>query len=390
MAQIGVLNQREDGEARVALVPAGVKKLKAGKVDVLVEAGAGQQAGHPDAEYAAAGATVTSDASSIHNADVILAVRQPSLERMRQFKRGAILVGLLSPLANREVVDALNQAGLTGIAMELVPRITRAQSMDVLSSQASIAGYKAVLLAAGTAPRLFPMLMTAAGTIQPARVFVIGAGVAGLQAIATAKRLGAVVSAYDVRPAVKEQVQSVGARFVELPLDTADAQDQGGYAKAQSDETLARQRALMAKTIAESDIVITTALVPGKPAPKLVPADAVHQMKPGSVIVDLAAERGGNCELTTPGEVVAHNGVTIIGTENLAATVPLHASQVYSNNVVNLLGVLLDKEGAVKLDTADEIVKAVMVSHDGKLVNEMVAASIGAAATPSPSGRGQG
>jgi NAD(P) transhydrogenase subunit alpha len=246
----------------------------------------------------------------------------------------------------------------------------------VLSSQASIAGYKAVLLAAGAAPRLFPMLMTAAGTIQPARVFVIGAGVAGLQAIATARRLGAVVSAYDVRPAVKDQVQSVGARFVELPLDTADAQDQGGYAKAQSDETLAKQRALMARTIAESDIVITTALVPGKPAPKLVPADAVNQMKPGSVIVDLAAERGGNCELTTPGEVVAHNGVTIIGTENLAATVPLHASQVYSNNVVNLLGVLLDKEGGVKLDTADEIVRAVLVTREGKLVNEMVAKSL--------------
>jgi NAD(P) transhydrogenase subunit alpha len=260
--------------------------------------------------------------------------------------------------------------------MELVPRITRAQTMDALSSQANIAGYKAVMLAAASAPRLFPMLMTAAGTIQPAKVFVIGAGVAGLQAIATARRLGAVISAYDVRPAVKEQVQSVGARFVELPLETSDAQDAGGYARAQSEETLAKQRALMSRSISESDVVISTALIPGRPAPKLVPADAVNQMKLGSVIVDLAAERGGNCELTQPGKVIDHNGVTIIGIENLAATVPLHASQVYSSNLVNLLGVMIDKQGALKLDTADEIIKAVLVCHQGQLVSEMVAGTL--------------
>jgi NAD(P) transhydrogenase subunit alpha len=376
MPQVAVLAQGAEGESRVALVPAGAKKLVGMKATVVVESGAGVAAGIRDGEYEAAGATVTSDRELLHNADVILTVRQPPLERIAQLKPGSLLIGLLSPLADQAVVDALCQRGVNGVAMELVPRITRAQSMDALSSQASIAGYKAVLMAAAAAPRMFPMMMTAAGTLQPAKVFVIGAGVAGLQAIATAKRLGAVVSAYDVRPAVKEQVQSVGARFIELPIDTADAQDKGGYAKAQSEETLAKQRALMAKTIADSDIVITTALVPGKPAPKLVPTDAVNGMKPGSVIVDLAAERGGNCELTRAGEVVVHNGVSIFGTENLAATVPLHASQVYSNNVVNLLSVMLSKEGELKLDLADEIVKAVLVSHDGKLVNEMVMKSL--------------
>jgi NAD(P) transhydrogenase subunit alpha len=376
MPQIAVLNQQADGEDRVALVPAGVKKLKAQGVDVLVESGAGERAAVRDADYSAVGATVTSDSNALDNADVVLSVRRPSLDRIRKLKPGSLLIGLLSPLGDKPLVDVLCERNVSGLAMELVPRITRAQAMDVLSSQASIAGYKAVMLAASTAPRMFPMMMTAAGTIQPAKVFVIGAGVAGLQAIATAKRLGAVVSAYDVRPAVKEQVQSVGARFVELPLDTADSQDKGGYAKAQSEETIAKQRALMARTIAESDIVITTALVPGKPAPKLVPTDAVNQMKPGSVVVDLAAERGGNCELTQPGQTVHHNGVTIIGTENLAATVPLHASQVYSNNVVNLLGVLIDKQGVLKLDVADDIVKAVLVCHEGRVVSEMVAKSL--------------
>ena len=357
MLQIGVLNQESDNESRVALVPAGVKKLKALSVDVLVESGAGLRAGFADADYSAAGAMIVPDASAVHACDVILAVRQPSVARIARFRAGAALIGLLSPLADQALVDALINSNVSGLAMELVPRITRAQSMDALSSQGNIAGYKAVLLAAAVSPRIFPMLMTAAGTLQPTKLFVIGAGVAGLQAISTAKRLSAVVSAYDVRPAVKEQVQSVGARFIELPIDTADAQDKGGYAKAQSEETLVRQRALMAKTIAESDVVISTALVPGKPAPKLVPADAVAQMKIGSVIVDLAAERGGNCELTQPGQTIDHNGVTIIGIENLAGTVPLHASQVYSSNVVNLLSVMIDKQGAFKIDTADEIIK---------------------------------
>jgi NAD(P) transhydrogenase subunit alpha len=383
MLQVAVLNQWGDGETRVALVPAGVKKLKAQNVEVLVEADAGKAAGFADAEYTAIGATVTDDAARIDAADVVLSVAQPSGERIRRFKRGAALIGLLSPLADRPLVDALNQGGVSGLAMELVPRITRAQTMDALSSQANIAGYKAVLLAGAHASRIFPMLMTAAGTIQPARVFVIGGGVAGLQAIATAKRLGALISAYDVRPAVKEQVQSVGARFVELPLDTSDAQDRGGYAKAQSAETLTRQRELLGKTVADSDIVITTALVPGKPAPKLISADAVHRMRHGSVVVDLAAERGGNCELTQPGLVVTTpNGVTVVGVQNLAATVPHHSSQVYSANVVNLLGVLIDKQGAFKLDKADEIVSAVLVCHDGQLVNEMVRKTLEPAPEP--------
>lgn len=377
MPSIAVLNQEADGEHRVALVPAGVKKLRAMNVEVLVETNAGIRACIKDSEFSAVGATITSDREQLHNADIVLCVRQPSVERIGQIKSGSLLIGLLSPLADQPLVDALSRAHVTGLAMELVPRITRAQNMDALSSQGNIAGYKAVMLAAAYAPRIFPLLMTAAGTLQSARVFVIGAGVAGLQAIATAKRMGAVISAYDVRPAVKEQVQSVGAKFVELPLDTADAQDKGGYAKAQSEEALAKQRELMAKTIAESDVVISTALVPGKPAPKLVPADAVNQMKLGSVIVDLAAERGGNCELTQPGKITDHNGVTIIGIENLAGTVPLHASQVYSNNVVNLLSVMIAKDGTFKLDTADEIMKATLVCHQGQLVNEMVAKSLG-------------
>jgi len=376
MLQIGVLNQEADNEARVALVPAGVKKLKALNVDVLIESNAGVRAGFRDADYTAAGAIVVADAHAVQQCDIVLSVRQPSVTRIGHIKAGALLIGLLSPLADKDLVDVLCRANVSGIAMELVPRITRAQTMDALSSQGNIAGYKAVMLAAATSPRIFPMLMTAAGTIQPTKVFIIGAGVAGLQAIATAKRMGAVVSAYDVRPAVKEQVQSVGARFIELPLDTADAQDKGGYAKAQSEETLVRQRTLMAKVIADSDIVITTALVPGKPAPKLVPADAVNQMKLGSVIIDLAAERGGNCELTQPGKVIDHNGVTIIGIENLAGTVPLHASQVYSSNIVNLLSVMINKQGEFKLDLSDEIIKAVLVCHQGQLVNEMVAATI--------------
>lgn len=377
MPSIAVLNQEADGEHRVALVPAGVKKLRAMNVEVLVESNAGIRACVKDSEFSAVGATITSDRDQLHNADIVLCVRQPAVERIGQIKAGSVLIGLLSPLADQPLVDALSRANVTGLAMELVPRITRAQNMDALSSQGNIAGYKAVMLAAAYAPRIFPLLMTAAGTLQSARVFVIGAGVAGLQAIATAKRMGAVISAYDVRPAVKEQVQSVGAKFVELPLDTADAQDKGGYAKAQSEEALAKQRELMAKTIAESDVVISTALVPGKPAPKLVPADAVNQMKLGSVIVDLAAERGGNCELTQPGKIVDHNGITIIGIENLAGTVPLHASQVYSNNVVNLLSVMIAKDGTFKLDTADEIIKATLVCHQGQLVNDMVAKSLG-------------
>ena len=369
MLNVAVINQQGQGEPRVALAPPGVKKLVASKVKVFVEPGAGAASGFTDAAYQQAGATL---ADGVTDADIVLSVREPTPERFKAMKPGAMVISLLSPLGNRALVDQLNARQLSAMAMELVPRITRAQSMDVLSSQANIAGYKAVVLAAAHANRVFPMMMTAAGTLQPAKVFVIGAGVAGLQAIATAKRLGAVVSAYDVRPAVKEQVQSVGARFVELPLDTADAQDAGGYARAQSAEMLQKQRQLLAKTVGESDIVITTALVPGQPAPKLIPADAVAGMKPGSIIVDLAAERGGNCELTVPGEIVERNGVTLIGTLNLAATVPAHASQMYSANLVNLLTTLLDKEGALKLDVEDEVVKGMLVCHAGQTVHAAV------------------
>src|SRR3954470_14294902 len=324
---IGVPKETYPGERRVALVPASVQALVKSGLRVQIEAKAGLAAGFNGDAYADVGAEVIDDREEIiRSADVLLQVRglganpHAGVADLQWMRDGLVIVAPCDPLGNVEAVRQLAERGVTLFAMELIPRITRAQSMDVLSSMATIAGYKAVLLAADRLPKMFPLMMTAAGTLQPAKVFVIGAGVAGLQAIATAKRLGAVVSAYDVRPAVKEQVQSVGARFVELPIDTTDAKNKGASAKAQSEETLAKQRALMAKTIADADIVITTALVPGKPAPKLVPADAVNQMKPGSVVVDLAAELGGNCELTKPGEtIVTPNGVTVIGTENLAA-----------------------------------------------------------------------
>lgn len=377
MSQITVLNQRSEGETRVALVPAGVKKLKAQSVDIVVQAGAGEQAGIPDKDYVTAGATIDSSGQSISSADIVLSVGQPADATIRAMRRGGLLIGLLSPLGDRPLVELLCETGVNGIAMELIPRITRAQSMDALSSQHNIAGYKAVIIGAAHSTRIFPLMMTAAGTLQPVRAFVIGAGVAGLQAIVTARRLGAVASAYDVRPAVKEQIQSVGARFFEIPIDTSDSQDKGGYAKAQGEDVLNRQRQLLAKPIGESDLVITTAAVPGKPSPKLISAAAVEGMKPGSVIVDLAAERGGNCELTTPGEITQHNGVTIIGLNNLAATVPAHASQVYSSNMVNLLSTMIDKDGQLKVDRADEVIAAVMVCYDGQLINDTVRKSVG-------------
>jgi NAD(P) transhydrogenase subunit alpha len=284
---------------------------------------------------------------------------------------------MLRPLDHPEFVREIATTGVTAMAMEMVPRITRAQAMDALSSQANLAGYLAVILAAEKLERVFPMMMTAAGTLQPARVFVIGAGVAGLQAIATAKRLGAVVSAYDVRPAVKEQVQSVGAKFVELPMDTSGAQDSGGYAKEQSAEQQEKQRQLMARVISESDVVITTALIPGKPAPKLIPTEAVKRMARGSVIVDLAAERGGNCELTVPGETVEREGVTIIGKRNLAAGVPTHASQVYAANLQKLLEAITDKSGAWKLDPSDEITSAMTLTRDGAVVHSHLKSILG-------------
>lgn len=372
-----VPNQIGGDELRVALIPAVVKKLVAAGHEVMIEAGAGDAAMHDDPQYTAAGARIVAPGAAWNEAEIVLVVKPPELDQVKLMKADALLIGMLKPLDHTEFIRAIAPTGVTALALELLPRITRAQGMDVLSSQANLAGYMAVIQAAERLERIFPMLMTAASTLQPAKVFVIGAGVAGLQAIATAKRLGAVVSAYDVRPAVKEQVQSVGAKFVELPIDTSGAQDKGGYAKEQSAEQQERQRQLMAKVIAESDVVITTALIPGRPAPKLIPTSAVERMQRGSVIIDLAAERGGNCELTQAGNVIHHKGVTIVGSTNLAATVPTHASQVYAANLQNLLGVLIDKSGALKLDVTDEIVAGIMLCRGGSVVHPTIKSLLG-------------
>jgi len=366
-----VPNQTGQGEARVAMVPAVLKRLQASGVEGLVESGAGKMAAHVDDAYTAAGAKIVGP-EAWGEADAVVVVKPPAVSDISRMKRGAVLMGMLAPHKNAELIKAAASQGVSAMALEYLPRISRAQAMDTLSSQANLAGYKAVIMAAEKSPKIFPMLMTAAGTLQPAKVFVIGAGVAGLQAIATARRLGAVVTAYDVRPAVKEQVQSVGAKFLELPLETTGAQDAGGYAKELSPEQQAKQRELMAKVIAESDVVITTAAIPGKPAPKLIPADVVARMQPGAVIVDLAAESGGNCELTSPGETVDHNGVSIIGATNIPSLVSFHASQVYANNLANLLKLMITKEGALKIDTSDEVVAGVLLTHDGQVVHPRV------------------
>ena len=370
--QIGVPSEQWPGERRVAVVPGSVAALKKAGIEVLIESGAGERAGFTDAAYRDKGArTVTR--SEAFGADVVLQVRVSDLPLMRS---GQVAIGMADPLGTPEIARALASKGVTAFALELIPRITRAQSMDVLSSMATIAGYKAVLLAAGSLPRMFPLLTTAAGTIAPAHVFVVGVGVAGLQAIATARKLGAVVEAYDVRPAVKEQVQSVGAKFVELPLETAQAEDKGGYAKAQDETFYQRQREMMARVVAANDVVITTAVVPGKKAPVLVTADMVRGMAPGSVVVDLAAERGGNCELTRPDEVVVENGVTILGPTNLPATVPYHASQMYAKNVTTFL-LHLVKEGAVRVDMSDEIARETLIAQAGEVVHARVRAALG-------------
>jgi H+-translocating NAD(P) transhydrogenase subunit alpha len=375
------------GETRVALVPSSVPLLTESKVNVLVESGAGLAAGFDDASYIAKGAQIVDRTTVFSSADILLQVRCGlNNHDLTALKSECLMIGFCEPLSSPQGVANAAQRGISLIAMEMIPRITRAQSMDALSSQANIAGYKAVILAAAALPKIFPMLMTAAGTLQASRAFIIGAGVAGLQAIATAKRLGAVVSAFDVRPAVKEQVQSVGAKFVELRLDTNDSQDAGGYAKALSAETQRKQVELMARVIAESDIIVTTAAIPGQPAPKLIPASAVAKMAPGSVIVDLAAERGGNCELTEPGATVVRHGVTIIGHTNIPATVPLHASNMYANNLVKLLALLIDKEGKFKLDTADDVIAGCLVAHQGKVLPPRIKELLTAA---KPAGTGQ-
>ena len=355
-------------ERRVALVPDTATRLAAAALEVSVESGAGSAAYIPDGAYEKAGARIVKSVSALlGEADAVLKVQAPSAAEVELLQKGAVLISFLQPATQGDIIRALAKRGVTAFSLELVPRISRAQSMDALSSQASAAGYKAVLMAAGRLGKFFPMMMTAAGTIPPARVLVMGAGVAGLQAIATARRLGAVVSAYDVRPAVKEEVQSLGATFIELALETQEGE--GGYAKEQSEEFLRKQRELIGEHVAKSDVVITTAAVPGRRAPLLVTGDMVKGMRPGSVIVDLAADTGGNVELTKAGEDVEVGGVTIIGTRNVPSTMPLHASQLYARNVANLL-LHLVKDGAIVLDFEDEITKGCCVTHGGEIVNE--------------------
>jgi H+-translocating NAD(P) transhydrogenase subunit alpha len=372
--RVGIPKETWPGETRVAVIPAGAAALKKAGVEVAVETDAGTAAGFTDDGYRQQGAAVLGRSDIFEGADVLLTVRAtPPGGRLRQ---GQALIGFADPLGAPDAIHQVAATGATLLSMELMPRITRAQSMDALSSMATIAGYKGVLLAANTSPRMFPMLMTAAGTISSARVFIVGAGVAGLQAIATARRLGAKVEAYDVRPAVKEQVQSLGAKFVELPIETVDSEDKGGYAKAQDESFYQRQREMMLKVVAADDIVITTALIPGKRAPILLTTEMVEAMSPGSVVVDLAAERGGNCELTRPDETVRHKGVTIIGPSNPPALVPYHASQMYSKNILTFLLHLLGKTGAqqasLPIDTSDEITRETLLTQNGEVVHPRV------------------
>jgi NAD(P) transhydrogenase subunit alpha len=372
---VGVPRESFPGERRVALVPAVIPNLTKAGLEVAVEANAGLEAGYPDADYVSKGAKIIADRAELfRSADIITQVLcygsndRTGKADLPLFRRDQVLVGFLRPLGSVETISDIAAKGVTSFSVELMPRTTRAQSMDALSSMATICGYKAVLIAADALPRIFPMLTTAAGTITPARVLIIGCGVAGLQAIATARRLGAVVSAYDLRPAVKEQVQSLGGRFVELPIEAKDAQDERGYARAQGEDFYRRQRELLGKVVAESDVVITTAVIPGKSAPVLVTKEMVAGMAPGSVIVDLASERGGNCELTKAGEKIAVNGVTIIGWFNLASTVPYHASQMYARNLTAFL-LHLVKDGKLQLNTADEIIRDTLLTQSGEVVN---------------------
>ena len=370
--KVGIPKETWPGEARVAVVPAAVPGLVKSGLEVAVEAGAGLAAGFTDDMYRGQEATLVSRPDLFRSSDIVLQIRAVPADPS-SLRSGQVVIGFADPLGAPDAIRSLAPTGVTLFSMELMPRITRAQSMDALSSMATIAGYKGVLLAATTLPRMFPMLMTAAGTISPARVFIMGAGVAGLQAISTARRLGAKVEAYDVRPAVKEQVQSLGARFVELPLESADAEDKGGYAKAQDEAFYKRQREMMLKVVAASDVVITTALIPGKPAPILLTTEMVEAMAPGSVIVDLAAERGGNCALTRPDEVVVHRGVTILGPSNAPALVPYHASQMYSKNITTFLTHLLGKDGATQpalpINPEDEITRETLLTRGGEVVH---------------------
>ena len=363
--KIAIAREVDAAESRVAAVPDTVKRFKALGAEVAIEPGAGIKSGVPDADYHAAGATVSADA--LKDADIVIKVKRPEASELANYKRGALVVAIMDPYGNDAALKAMADAGVTAFAMELMPRITRAQVMDVLSSQANLAGYRAVIEAAEAFGRAFPMMMTAAGTVPAAKVFVMGVGVAGLQAIATARRLGAIVSAFDVRAAAAEQVMSLGATFVASDLVAADAETKGGYARAQGEDERERTLAAIARHIVNQDLVITTALIPGRAAPVLITRAMVESMQPGSVIVDLAAEAGGNCELTKPNETIHVGGVTIIGAVNLPSTVPFHASQMLSRNVLTLLQHLI-KENTLTIDLTDEITKAMVVTHDGAVI----------------------
>ena len=369
---IGIPSEIKTGEKRVAMSPANVQSLTDKSVKVLVQKNAGSAAGYPDAEYNAAGAATIANREEIFStADIILQVQsfgsntENSDSDLALLRRGQLVIGMMDPLASPQAAKTVAATGASAIALELVPRISRAQSMDVLSSMATLAGYKAVLIGASASPRIFPMLMTAAGTLQPARVLIMGVGVAGLQACATAKRLGAVVEAYDVRPAAREQIISVGAKPVELDLDTGETEGAGGYAKEQGEDFLRRQRELMTEVVAQQDIIITTAAIPGAKSPILVTEEMVIAMKPGAVIVDLAAERGGNCDLTEQGKTIVAHDVIIVGPENVPSDLAYHASQMYGKNMQTLLELILDEDGSLNLDLNDEIVAGTLVAHDG-------------------------
>ncbi len=373
---VSVPKESASGERRVALVPEVVERLAQKGVQVTLETGAGAEAHYPDDAYTAAGATLGEGFSG----EVVAKVAPPSAEEIGRLGRGTVLVGFLAPLTAADTVRGLADAGVTSFAMEAIPRITRAQSMDALSSQATVAGYLAALIAAQRLPRFFPMLTTAAGTVRPAKVLVLGAGVAGLQAIATARRLGAVVQAFDVRSAVKEQIESLGARFLELDMGLEDAEAAGGYARQLTDEEQAKQRDLLAVEIGKVDAVISTAAVPGRKAPLLVTEQAVKNMSPGSVIVDLAAETGGNCELTEPGETVVKEDVTLVGPLNLASEMPDHASALYARNVMSLLELMVGEEGKLAVDFDDEVIAGACITRDGEIVHEGARAAAGVTA----------
>lgn len=375
---VGVLRATQTDERRTPLIPAGVAKLVAKNVRVLIESGTGSGSFHSDEDYSRAGATVVpTGAEVVQQADVLVMLNRPTDEVTRSLRSGQVAIGPFSPMINHDLGRQFAERQVSAMSLDMVPRITRAQAIDILSSQATIAGYKAVLIAANHSPRLFPMLMTAAGTIPPARVLIIGAGVAGLQAIATARRLGAVVEAYDTRPIVKEQVESLGATFVTIDTGGATTGERGGYAQEATADVLSRQQAGLTAAVARADVVITTAAVPGKPAPRLITADAVAQMQPGSVIVDLAAETGGNCELTRKGEIVEHNGRTIVGLTNLPSMVPFHASAMLSRNLLNLFDLMIDKQGTLSLNMSDEVITGMLITHQGAVVHPMVRDAMG-------------